>query len=97
MGIGMGFLVFLGLAFIFWDMKPAWRARLMGRPMLIHFIVIGSGLMIHGGSAEGAMAAVISGVFSAIYVRIDRRMRGYIDSDGWHPGHFGLNDPRSAA
>ena len=93
--LGWGFVIFIGLAFVFWDMDPVRRAKLLGSPMLIHFIVIGSGLLIHGGSAAGAMAAITSGVFSAIYVRISRRAYGYIDKEGWHPGVFKPHDPRT--
>jgi hypothetical protein len=46
--------------------------------VLIHVVVIGSGLAIHGGSADGAMAAITSGVFSAWYGRYQQRMYGYI-------------------
>lgn len=95
--LGWGLVIFAGLTFIFWDLKPVTRARLMGNPMLIHLIVIGSGLWIHGGSADGAMAAIASGLFSAIYVKVSRAMYGYIKNGVWYPGHFRLNDPRSAA
>lgn len=90
-----GFLVFAGLALIFIDLNKITRARMLGNPMLIHIIVIGSGLLIHGGSANGAMAAIVSGVFSAIAVRIFRRMFGYIRGKEFFPGMFQLTDPRS--
>jgi drug/metabolite transporter (DMT)-like permease len=94
--IGWGFVIFIGLAFVFWDMNPVTRARLLGSPMLIHAVVIGSGLIIHGGSSNGAMAAIVSGVFSAIYVRVSRRMYGYITKGEWHPGVFRQYDPRTS-
>lgn len=94
--LGWGIAVFIGLALIFWDLKPITRARLMGNPLLIHVVVIGSGLLIHGGSADGAMAAIISGVFSALYVRIQRRLHGYIKRGIWYPGSLRLTDPRTA-
>ena len=37
------------------DADPIAKARFMGQPLSIHVIVIGSGLAIHGGSADGAM------------------------------------------
>jgi len=92
--IAWGVVVFVGLLVIFWDVNPVTKARLMGNPFLIHFIVIGSGLAIHGGSADGAMAAIVSGVFSGLYVRIQRRLNGYIKRGVWHPGSFRLVDPR---
>jgi hypothetical protein len=92
---GWGVTVFLGLILIFWDLKPATRARLSGNPMLVHAIVIGSGLVIHGGSAEGAMAAIVSGIFSALYFRGARYMYGYLKRGVWHPGVFRLHDPRT--
>ncbi len=93
---GWGIAVFIGLVLIFWDLKPTTRARLMGSPMLIHFIVIGSGLVIHGGSADGAMAAIVSGVFSALYVKAARTLYGYTSKGVWHPGKFRTSDPRIA-
>ena len=87
-------VIFIGLWLILADIGPVRRAKLMGNPMLIHIIVIGSGLWIHGGSAEGAMAAVGSGVCSAIFVRYQRRMYGYIRRGQWYPGIFRHDDPR---
>lgn len=90
-----GVIVFVGLWLILADVRPVQRAKLMGSPFLVHVIVIGSGLAIHGGSADGAMAAVVSGVFSALYVRSQRRLYGYIRKNAWHPGVLRLRDPRS--
>jgi hypothetical protein len=89
-----GLMVFLGLWLVLRDVNPVTKAKLMGNPMLIHVIVIGSGLWIHGGSADGAMAAVVSGVFSALYVRIHQRWYGYIKRNAWHPGILCAADPR---
>jgi hypothetical protein len=90
-----GLMVFVGLWLILRDVNAVAKARLMGRPLLIHAIVIGSGLWIHGGSADGAMAAVLSGVFSALYVRWQQRAYGYIRRNQWHPGVLRARDPRS--
>ena len=76
--VGWGLIVAIGLWLILADVKPVTKAKLMGNPLLIHLIVIGSGLAIHGGSADGAMAAIVSGCISAIYVRFQRRWNGYI-------------------
>jgi hypothetical protein len=89
-----GLIVFIGLWLIFRDVDPVRRAKLMGSPMIIHIIVIGSGLAIHGGSADGAMAAIVSGVFSALYVRYQQRMYGYIRKNVFYPGIFRAVDPR---
>ena len=89
-----GLIVFIGLWLILRDVNPVKKAKLMGSPMLVHVIVIGSGLLIHGGSADGAMAAIVSGVFSALYVRWQRRMYGYIRKNPWYPGVFRARDPR---
>ena len=59
--IAWGVIVFIGLLVIFWDLNPVTKAKLMGSPLIIHVIVIGSGLAIHGGSADGAMAAIAGG------------------------------------
>ncbi len=71
--LSWGLIVFVGLWLLLADLTPVRRAQLMGNPWLIHVIVIGSGLCIHGGSADGAMAAIVSGVFSALYVRYQQR------------------------
>ena len=89
-----GLIVFVGLWLILRDVNPVTRAKLMGSPMIIHVIVIGSGLAIHGGSADGAMAAIVSGVFSALYVRYQQRMYGYIRRGAFYPGMFRAVDPR---
>jgi hypothetical protein len=89
-----GLVVFIGLWLILRDVNAVTRAKLMGNPMLIHVIVIGSGLAIHGGSADGAMAAIVSGVFSALYVRGQQRWNGYIRRGIWHPGILRTVDPR---
>ncbi len=62
---------------------------MMDSPMLIHIIVIGSGLAIHGGSADGAMAAITSSVFSALYVCYRQRMYGYIRRNVFYSTELG--------
>ena len=89
-----GLIVFVGLWLLLADVAPVRRAQLMGRPWLIHVVVIGSGLWIHGGSADGAMAAIVSGICSAVYVRYQQRCYGFIRNHQWHPGVFRARDPR---
>lgn len=91
-----GLVIFVGLWLILSDVKPVTKAKLMGNPMIIHVIVIGSGLWIHGGSADGAMAAIMSGVCSALYVKYQQRMYGFIRRGQWHPGVLRTRDPRRA-
>ncbi len=95
--LAWGIVIFIGLWLLLADLKPATKAKLMGNPWLIHVIVIGSGLLIHGGSAEGAMAAIVSGVFSALYVRWQRRCYGCIRKGEWYPGTLRTQDPREVA
>ena len=90
-----GLIVFVGLWLILADIGAVRKAKLMGNPIMVHIIVIGSGLLIHGGSADGAMAAIVSGVFSALYVRWQQRFYGYIRKNQWYPGVFRTRDPRS--
>ncbi len=89
-----GLIVFVGLWLILSDVGAVRKAKLMGNPMLIHIVVIGSGLLIHGGSADGAMAAIVSGVCSACYVKYQQRFHGYIRRGVWYPGVFKSRDPR---
>jgi hypothetical protein len=89
-----GVIVFIGLWLILADMGAVRKAKLMGNPILVHVIVIGSGLAIHGGSADGAMAAIVSGVCSALYVRWQQRVYGYIRKNQWYPGVLRRRDPR---
>src|SRR5213595_851733 len=91
-----GLIVFVGLWLILADVGAVRKAKLMGNPILMHIIVIGSGLLIHGGSADGAMAAIVSGCFSALYVRWQQRMHGYIRKGVWYPGVLRATDPRLA-
>ena len=92
--VSWGIVIFIGLWLVLRDVNPVTKAKLMGNPMLIHVTVIGSGLWIHGGSADGAMAAIVSGVFSALYVRTHQRWYGYIKKNVWHPGILRADDPR---
>jgi hypothetical protein len=89
-----GLIVFVGLWLILADAGAVRKAKLMGNPIMVHVIVIGSGLLIHGGSADGAMAAIVSGVMSALYVRWQQKMYGYIRKNQWYPGAFRARDPR---
>ena len=89
-------IVFVGLWLILADIGAVRKAKLMGSPLIVHVIVIGSGLAIHGGSADGAMAAIVSGVFSALYVRWQQRFYGYIRKNVFYPGVFRAVDPRGA-
>ena len=92
-----GLMVFIGLWLMLRDVNAVAKAKLMGQPLLIHTIVIGSGLWIHGGSADGAMAAIVSGCFRALYVRWQQRMHGFIRRGEWHPGALRARDPRLGA
>ena len=92
-----GAIIFVGLWLVLRDVDQVAKARLMGSPLLIHVIVNGSGLAIHGGSADGAMAAIVSGICSALYVRWQRRMHGFIRRNQWHPGVLCARDPRSTS
>jgi len=89
-----GLIVFVGLWLILADIGVVRKAKLMGNPIMVHVIVIGSGLLIHGGSADGAMAAIVSGVMSALYVRWQQKLYGYIRKNQWYPGVFRTRDPR---
>ena len=89
-----GVIVFIGLWLILADIGAVRKAKLMGNPIMVHVIVIGSGLLIHGGSADGAMAAIVSGVFSALYVRWQQRWYGFIRKNVLPPGVFRTRDPR---
>lgn len=91
-----GIVIFIGLWLLLGDVDKVRKAKLMGNPWLIHTIVIGSGLLIHGGSADGAMAAIVSGVFSALYVRFQQRWYGCIKNNVWYPGIMRHTDPRTA-
>lgn len=91
-----GFVVWIAIWLILRDMHPVTKAKLMGQPMLMHVLVMGSGLWIHGGSAQGAMAAVLSGVISGLYVSYNRKMYGYIKNKRWFPGINRQLDPRGA-
>jgi hypothetical protein len=44
--VAWGVIVFVGLWLILRDVDPVKKVKLMGNPMLIHIIVIGSGLWI---------------------------------------------------
>ena len=92
--LAWGVIVFVGLWLVLADVGAVRKARLMGNPLLVHVIVIGSGLAIHGGSADGAMAAIVSGIFSALYVRVQQRWFGYIRRGAWYPGVLRVRDPR---
>ena len=93
--LSWGLIVSVGLWLLLADVAPVYRAKLIGSPWIVHCVVIGSGLAIHGGSADGAMAAIVSGIFSALYVRFQQRWNGFIRGGIWHPGAFRHRDPRS--
>ena len=91
-----GVIVFVGLWLLLADVAPVRRAKLMGNPWLIHVIVIGSGLAIHGGSADGAMAAIVSGVLQrALRALPTTLVRLHPRGTIWHPGVVRSRDPRS--
>ena len=43
------------------------------------------------------MAAIVSGIFSALYVRFQQRWNGFIRKNQWHPGRVPRRDPRLGA
>jgi hypothetical protein len=48
-----GLIVFVGLWLILRDINPITRAKLMGPPLIIHIVVIGSGLAIPSPACSG--------------------------------------------
>lgn len=70
-------IIFAGLWVVFRDLSPTTQHWFLKHPMAVHAIVIGSGLMIHGGSANGSMAAITSGVISALFMRWARWRYNY--------------------
>lgn len=82
----MGFIVFIGLLFLFMKLPKRLALQLLGRPLLLDVAVSVLVYILHAGTFSGMMAAAVAGMMASIFTTIGRRVWGYIDNTGYHPG-----------
>lgn len=86
-----GFIVFLGLLFLFIKLPRRWLLRLLRYDIAVDVVVTVVTLLIHWGSFEGVMAATIAGLLTSLATSTAKRFFGYIKGSMYYPGVFRLH------
>ena len=83
-----GFTVFVGFVLLYLKLSPQWKLRLLGRPLLVDFVVSAVALAIHGGTYVGAMSAAVAGLLTSLATSFGRRAIGFTVGSHYTPGWF---------
>ena len=85
-----GLVVFLGMALLLIKLPRRLVLMALGRPLLIDLSVSVLVLIIHWGTFSGVMAATVAGLLTSLASSAARRLIGYSDAAGYHPGVINL-------
>lgn len=81
-----GFVLILGLAFIFWKLPRKTALWLLGHDMAIDVSVTVLMTLVHWGTFTGLMAAAFAGLCCSAFTTIARWLFGYIYKGKFYPG-----------
>lgn len=86
--IESGFLVALGLVFIFFKLSWLRRCQMLGKPLLMDVAVFVFLNIIHWGTFSGVMVAAIGSLVCSGLISVGRWAIGYINNGKYHAGVF---------
>lgn len=89
--IEMGFIVFVGLTFLFIKLPKRIVLRLLAKPLWLDLGISVLAYILHFGTFSGMMAAAVAGLMTSIFTTLARRAWGYIDKDRYVPGWFAVD------
>ena len=84
--ISTGIVVFLGAALILVKLPRRLMLRALHHDVAIDLAVSVIVLTLHWGTFSGVMAATFAGLLTSVATSALKRLVGYIDQDGYHPG-----------
>ena len=83
-----GIAVFVMLMMLFMWLGKKWRQRLVGFGFLTDISVHVLCQFLLGGANEGRLAVLFGCVMFNLFLMTYRKLWGYVDGDGFHPGLF---------
>ena len=86
--IESGVIIFLGLLLLFAKLPRRWALRLLGIPLALDIAASVLAYTLHWGTFSGVMAAAVAGLMCSGFTFVARRLFGWIDAQGYHPGAF---------
>lgn len=81
-----GFVLILGLAFLFVKLPRRTALKLLGRPLLMDICVVVLMTVVHWGTFTGLMAAAFAGLMCSFATSGARYLFGYIEGKKFYPG-----------
>ena len=86
-----GFVLVLGLVFIFWKLPRKTALWLLGHDMWVDITVVIVMTIVHFGTFTGLMAAAFAGLLCSGFTTTAKWAFGYIKSGTYTPGKFVVN------
>jgi len=86
--VGSGIVIFLGLLVLFAKLPRRWALRLLAYPLALDLAASAIAYGLHWGTFTGVMAAAVAALMCSAFTLVARRLFGWIDSRGQHPGIF---------
>ena len=84
--IESGTLIFLGLLFLFWKLKPETCLKMVGRPLALDLTTSLVAYALHYGTFSGMMAAAVAGMMTSAFTSIYSWLFGHIRGRVYTPG-----------
>lgn len=88
--IESGFIIFTGLALLFWKLPRPTLLKLLNHGLALDITVSVVAYILHWGTFSGMMAAAVAGLMCSGMTTLLRKWIGYIDKTGYHPGWVSL-------
>ena len=85
-----GFVIFLGAAFLLAKLPRRLMLRALNHCLAIDLLVSALVMALHWGTWSGTFAAATAGLLTSILTSGLRRLIGYCDRHGYHPGVINL-------
>jgi hypothetical protein len=84
--IESGMIIFTGLLLLFVKTPRRIALRLLAHPLALDLTASALAYIIHWGTFSGVMAAAVAGLMTSGFTFAGRRLFGWIDRKGFHPG-----------
>lgn len=83
-----GFVLILGLAFIFWKLPRKTAFWLLGHDTILDVLVMVLMTIVHWGTFTGLMAAAFAGLLCSLFTTGAKWLFGYTKAGKFVPGKF---------
>lgn len=86
-----GFIIALGLSFMF--MKMGWRSRMrmLSHPLALDIAVFTLVTFLHWGTYSGVMAAAVAALLTSVLITLARKVWGYYEKGKYVRGMYDIS------